>query len=117
MGIAAENRVDVAEALRHANVDGPIWSLNAEQLNVNLIRLSAGAAIPPHVNGELDVLIAVLEGDGEATIDGEVSPLGPGITLLIPRGAARAIRCTRGPLVYLTVHRQRGGLMPTLPAL
>lgn len=115
MGLPGENRVDVAEALRHAQVDGPIWSLNAEQLNVNLIRLTAGAAIPQHVNGELDVLIAVLEGGGELSVDGETSELGPGVALLIPRGARRGIRCTRGPLVYLTAHRQRGGLMPTAP--
>lgn len=114
MGLPPENHVDVAEALRHAQVDGPIWSLNAEQLNVNLVRLGAGATIPAHVNGELDVLIVVLEGAGAATVDGEASPLGPGIVLLVPRGAERAIRCTRGPLVYLTAHRQRGGLMPTV---
>lgn len=113
MGLPAANRVDVAAALRHAQADGPIWSLNAEQLNMNLIRLTAGATIPQHVNDALDVLIVVLEGGGELTVDGEHSALAPGIALLIPRGAVRGIRCTRSPLVYLTAHCQRGGLLPT----
>lgn len=116
MGFSPEHRIDVAEVLRHAHYDGPIWSLNAEQLNVNLMRLSTGEGIVEHVNGELDVLLAVFEGRGELSVDGEVHPLGPGIVVVVPRGARRAIRCLQGPLVYLTTHRQRGGLLPTAPA-
>lgn len=108
-----EYRVDVPEALRQAHYDGPIWSLNAEQLNVNLMRLSAGAGIPEHVNAELDVLLAVFEGRGELSVDGEAHELGPGVVVVVPRGARRGIRCLQGPLVYLTTHRQRGGLLPT----
>lgn len=107
-----EHGVDVAEALRHARYDGAIWSCNSEQLNVNLMRLSAGQGIPEHVNGELDVLLAVFEGEGELLVDGEAQALAPGVAVVVPRGASRAIRATRGPLVYLSAHRQRGGLMP-----
>lgn len=112
MGLSPESIVDVAEALRRARYDGAIWSLNSEQLNVNLMRLETGAGIPEHVNGELDVLLAVFEGAGELTVDGEAHALGPGVALVIPRGARRALRSLRGPLVYLSAHRQRGGLMP-----
>lgn len=113
MSFSPEHRVDVAEALRHAGYDGAIWSLNAEQLNVNLMRLGSGAGIPAHVNNELDVLIVVFEGTGELQIDAATLQLSPGIVLVIPRGARRAIRCVQGPLAYLTAHRQRGGLMPS----
>jgi quercetin dioxygenase-like cupin family protein len=113
MGLSPENSVDVAEALRHARYDGAIWSLNCEQLNVNLMRLSSGQGIPDHVNGDLDVLLVVFEGAGELRVDGEPLALGPGVALVIPRGARRAIRCLSGPLVYLTTHQQRGGLLPT----
>jgi quercetin dioxygenase-like cupin family protein len=112
MTLTPEQIVDVAEALRHARYDGAIWSLNCEQLNVNLMRLSAGEGIPEHVNGELDVLLAVFEGEGELRVDGESHALGPGVALVVPRGARRGITCRRGPLVYLTAHKQRGGLMP-----
>ncbi len=113
MGLPPENMVDVAEALRHARYDGAIWSLNSEQLNVNLMRLVTGAGIPEHVNSELDVLIVMLEGTGELQVDDATLRLAPGIALVVPRGARRAIRCLQGPLAYLTAHRQRGGLMPT----
>ncbi|HMQ32442.1 MAG TPA: cupin domain-containing protein [Chloroflexaceae bacterium] len=113
MELTPESMVDVGEALRHARHDGAIWSLNCEQLNVNLMRLSTGAGIPEHSNGELDVLIAVYEGEGELTVEGAAHALGPGVAVVVPRGARRGLRCLRGPLVYLTAHRQRGGLMPT----
>lgn len=112
MGLSPEHRVDVAEALRHARYDGPIWSLNVEQLNVNLMRLSTGEGITEHINGELDVLLAVFEGEGQLTVDDELHELGPGVVVVVPRGARRGISCLRGPLVYLTSHRQRGGLLP-----
>lgn len=113
MSLPPENRVDVADALRHARYDGAIWSLNCEQLNTNLIRLSTGAGIPAHVNGDLDVLLVVFEGSGELQVDDDVSALEPGVALVVPRGSQRRIHCLRGPLLYLTAHRQRGGLMPT----
>jgi len=113
MSLPPENRVDVADALRHARYDGAIWSLNCEQLNTNLIRLSTGAGIPAHVNGDLDVLLVVFEGSGELHVDDDVSALEPGVAVVVPRGSQRRIRCLRGPLVYLTAHRQRGGLMPS----
>lgn len=112
MPLAPEDVVDVAGVLRYARHDGAIWSRNSEDLNVNLMRLSAGAGIPEHVNGELDVLLVVFEGAGELRVDGTTHQLAPGIAVVIPRGVGRALHCVRGPLVYLTAHRQRGGLMP-----
>lgn len=114
MGLSPEEIIDVADVLRHARYSGAIWSLNCEQLNVNLMRLSAGEGIPEHINADLDVLLAVFEGAGELTVDGAAHALGPGVVLVIPRGARRALRCRQGPLVYLSTHRQRGGLMPNL---
>jgi quercetin dioxygenase-like cupin family protein len=76
------------------------------------MRLRTGATIPEHINAELDVLLAVYEGEGELIIDEVPIALGPGIAIVVPRNARRAIRCLRGPLVFLTAHRQCGGLMP-----
>ncbi|MFO7166660.1 MAG: cupin domain-containing protein [Chloroflexota bacterium] len=116
MPLPPENLIDVAAALRGAQASGPIWSVNSEQLNVNLVRLASGEEIAEHVNAELDVLLVALEGAGELRVDGEVVQLGAGIAALIPAGSARGLRCTRGPLVYITCHRRRPGLMPTFPA-
>jgi quercetin dioxygenase-like cupin family protein len=113
MTLPPENLIDIARALRQAAYDGPIWSVNTEQLNVNLLRLSAGQDIAEHVNAELDVVLVVFEGTGELTVAGAPYTLRAGHSVVIPRGVARALRCTAGPLVYLTCHRRRPGLMPT----
>lgn len=113
MPLPPENRIDIGAALRQANNDGPIWSVNSEQLNLNLLRLPTGDAIAEHTNSELDVVLVIFEGSGELTVDGELYSLHPGLAVVVPRGATRAMRCTVGPLVYLTCHRRRAGLMPS----
>jgi quercetin dioxygenase-like cupin family protein len=110
-----EHLIDVAAALRQVTHHGPIWSVNSEQLNVNLVRLPTGDIVREHVNREVDVLLVVFEGAGELTVSGEVYALRPGRAVVIPVGVARAIQCTAGPLVYLLCHRRRAGLMPTWP--
>jgi len=116
MGLPPENIIDIAASLRQASNDGPIWSVNSEQLNVNLLRLPTGDGIAEHVNNEVDVVLVIFEGSGELTVDGVTYPLSPGRVLLVPRGATRTMRCTAGPLIYLTCHRRRAGLMPSIKA-
>ena len=113
MGLPPENVIDIAASLRQADNDGPIWSVNSEQLNVNLLRLPTGDEVAEHVNNELDVVIVVFEGTGELAVDGAAYPLRAGRVLVVPRGARRGMRCIAGPLVYLTCHRRRPGLMPS----
>ena len=113
MGLPPEHMIYIAAVLRQAGNDGLIWSVNSEQLNVNLLRLPTGDGVAAHVNSEVDVLLVFFEGSGELTVDGVVYPLRTGRTVVVPRGAMRAMRCTAGPLVYLSCHRRRGGLMPS----
>jgi len=112
MGLPPEHVIDVATIMHTATHDGAIWSVNSEQMNVNLMRLKTGATIPPHVNDELDVLLAVYEGEGELVVNESTVTLAAGIAVVVPRGLQRSLRCLRGPLVFLTVHRRRGGLQP-----
>jgi quercetin dioxygenase-like cupin family protein len=47
--------------------------LDAAQCNVRLIRLSPGQALPPHTHDSSDLMLYVVEGDGEiGTPDGDV---------------------------------------------
>ena len=105
--------IDQRALLLGAKHDGPIWSLNSEQLNINLLRFSTGEGIPPHINDEVDVLLIIVEGEGMLTLGDEEHQLHAGAAVLIPRGGRRAIRCTSGTLAYLSCHRRRGGLMPS----
>jgi len=91
MGLPPENTIDIGAALR----------------------LPTGDGVAEHVNNDVDVVIIVFEGNGELTVDGTAYPLRAGNVLVVPRGAERGMRCIAGPLVYLTCHRRRPGLMPS----
>jgi mannose-6-phosphate isomerase-like protein (cupin superfamily) len=115
MGLPAELLINAADALRGVEYDGPAWSASSEQLNVNLLRLGDGVSIPQHVNYEVDVFLVVLQGACKLFVDNEMTVLRSGMAALIPRGHLRALRCTTGPLVYMSCHRRRAPLMPTVP--
>jgi quercetin dioxygenase-like cupin family protein len=104
--------VDSHALLAAAGHDGPIWSSSGEQLNVNLIRLSNGAAIEAHINAELDVTIVVVEGHGLLTLGGTARRVHAGNIVVIPRGMRRAIASAGGEFAYVTCHRRRAALMP-----
>jgi mannose-6-phosphate isomerase-like protein (cupin superfamily) len=115
MGLPAELLIDVGEVLLGVEHDGPACSINSEQLNVNLLRLSQGASIPQHINEEVDVLFVVIQGTCKLIVDNQTTVLRTGMSAVVPCGYLRALRCTIGPLVYLTCHRRRAPLMPTMP--
>jgi quercetin dioxygenase-like cupin family protein len=92
--------------------DGPRWSHTSAQLNINVIRLSAGATIPPHRNAEVDVLLLIMAGSGSATVDKTVHSIRAGDLLVIPRGAERSVHSTSDDFAYVTCHQRRAGLQP-----
>lgn len=98
--------------LAESDAEGAVWSLDSEDLNANLIHLGAGQSIPEHVNGELDVVLVGVAGEGEVTVDGNVAPLTPGVLVYVPKGMPRQIVARSAGVVYLTCHRRRRGLMP-----
>lgn len=89
---------------------GPLWGMASADLNATLLAWPPGHEVAEHVNGELDVLVIVVEGRGSAIIDGEVHELSAGKALLIPRGARRRITSDDVGLRYVSVHRRRGPL-------
>lgn len=102
--------VDLAARLPLSG-DGVHWTLAAsDDLNANLVHLDAHHAVGQHVNDAVDVLVVVLEGEGEVVVDGDHHRVGPTVVAHVPRGTQRAIRAGAGGLTYLTVHRRRGGL-------
>jgi quercetin dioxygenase-like cupin family protein len=89
---------------------GPLWGMASTDLNATLLAWPAGHEVAEHLNGELDVLVIVLDGRGSAIIDGETHDLTAGSALLIPRGTRRCITADEPGLRYLSVHRRRGPL-------
>jgi len=94
-------------------VRGPAWRLTDADLNANLLVFDAGQGIEAHVNHAVDVLIVGVAGAGSVTIDGVATPMSAGRVVLIQKGSERSILAESDRFAYLTVHRARGGLIPT----
>lgn len=111
------NRIEIVDLPAHLRAgddsDGSQWSITSADLNVNLVRFDRGRGVPKHVNGEVDVLIAVIEGEGVLTVEGIERSIRAGQLCLIPKGTARSIRSAGASFAYLTCHRSRGGIWPS----
>jgi quercetin dioxygenase-like cupin family protein len=109
--------VDLASLAADRDHLGARWRLDGQDLQANLVRLGQGDRIAPHRNDEVEVLVVVVFGRGELTVDGQVHQLAPMVVAHLPKGAVRAIEAVDGPLAYLSVHRRRqGGLQVGRPA-
>lgn len=110
-GVGPGPVVDLSALLSAEGADGALWSLpHGGDLDANLVRLSAGAGIGEHRNDEVDVLMSVLAGRGSLVLDGVDHELAAGRVALVPRGGVRSVQAGDDGLVYLSVHRCRGGL-------
>ena len=106
--------VDAPSLAGGADARGVRWGGASEDLNVTLLSWPAGDGVAPHVNNEVDVALIAVSGAGEIVVDGEPFTVAAGQALLIPKGRERAIRAVSERFSYLSVHRRRPGLMPTV---
>lgn len=107
--------VDLRAIAREAARRGPAWTSAGDDLNVNLLVFNAGEGVADHANTELDVLIVGVSGEGVLRVNGETHALTAGMAVVVPKGAVRSTRASSDRFAYLTCHRRRGGLFPTLP--
>ena len=86
-----------------------VWSLlrgAAEPFTAVLsCELEPGGSVGRHVQEAFPEIVVGLEGEGEATVDGEPRPLGGGDVVYLPLGSVLAIenRSSERPLAYLIV--------------
>jgi quercetin dioxygenase-like cupin family protein len=104
--------VDLPALARQAAPPGPVWTRESADLDVNLLVFASAQGVAEHVNDDVDVLLVGVAGEGLVEIDGAPSHLGPGLAVLIPKGARRSTRSLSDRFAYLTCHRRRGGLRP-----
>lgn len=107
-------RVELLEKCGAASHSGPQWAHESEDLDATLLSWENGKRIETHVNNEVDVVLLGVEGEGRVVVDGETHEVRPGVALLIPKGCERAIESASERFSYLSVHRRRRGLMPTI---
>ena len=106
--------VDLAALARAGEPSGPVWSRQSEDLSLNLVVFAAGDGVAEHVNAEVDVLLVGVAGEGVVEVDGRAMLLRTGHAILVPKGARRATLAAGDRFAYLTCHRRRGGLLPSL---
>jgi uncharacterized protein (DUF2249 family) len=112
--------VNTADLIDNAKSDGPasdaagaIWKLQARHrdLDSNIIALPPAGAIDAHTGPDLDVLIHVLDGNGELATERGVLSLSPGALVWLPRRSRRQFTAGPSGLWYLTVHQRRRSLV------
>ena len=90
-----------------------LWSAESS-LQTNLVRLAPGARIDAHAETRLDVVLTLLLGALEIALDdGPRTATAPAVVVL-PAGTRRALAAGPDGATYLTAHRTRDGLMPTV---
>ncbi|MFN8592189.1 MAG: hypothetical protein U0031_12085 [Thermomicrobiales bacterium] len=110
----ASDVIDLVSRVNDATNAGAAWSMTSDDLNVNLLVFSAGEGVAEHVNAEVDVLVVGIQGDGIISVEGIPRVLRAQQALLIPRGARRKTQGITERFAYLTCHRRRSGLRPTV---
>jgi quercetin dioxygenase-like cupin family protein len=91
---------------------GALWRLaeSPRQLDANLIRLAPLAQVESHTEGDLDVLLLVVEGSGALRTDHDVVALAEQSLIWLPRGSRRSLIAGPNGLAYVTVHQKRPGM-------
>ncbi len=104
--------IDLSVFARSTDKYGPVWGLQTEDLNLNLMVLGPDGTVAAHINSEVDVLLVGIEGQGVVEVQGRTHSLASGQALVIPKGESRSIRSDSERFAYLTCHRRRAGLWP-----
>jgi mannose-6-phosphate isomerase-like protein (cupin superfamily) len=109
--VRAETVIDFA-GLSRRQEGRPVWSDVTEDLNLNLVVLRAGDTVETHTNREVDVLLVVVEGEGEVTVGPSKVRVRAGQGLVVPKGVSRSIVGVTDHFGYITCHKRRAGLWP-----
>ena len=109
--VLCDSRQIVTEATT-AEASGAVWRLpmRRRDLDSNIIHLQSAAKIEGHSGPALDVLLHILDGDGQLVTELTTLALRPGMLVWLPRRSRREITAGADGLTYLTVHQRRPGL-------
>lgn len=105
-------KIDLKVSSAHSGVQ---WSYESDDLDLTLLHWRGHkGGVAAHVNAEVDVVLIVIEGAGIVTVNGNAYRLESGHAVLVPKGSTREIAPVGEEFRYLSVHRRRRGLMPTM---
>jgi mannose-6-phosphate isomerase-like protein (cupin superfamily) len=97
--------LDDITARARANDDFRRVVATGEHGQVVLMTIPTGGEIGEEVHDHVDQVLAFVEGRGEAILDGETGPVGPGSLVFVPAGTRHNFRNTGdSPLRLWTVY-------------
>jgi uncharacterized protein (DUF2249 family) len=106
-------------APQDADIDasGALWRLEARDrdLDANLVAIPPDGSIDLHTGPDLDVLIHVVAGSGQLTVERGYRLLEPGALVWLPKRSKRQFVAGPEGLRYLTVHRRRTDALAISP--
>jgi quercetin dioxygenase-like cupin family protein len=112
--------VDVSALPAQQPGSGPVvlWS-DSSQLQTNIVALAAGVEIAAHVETAVDVTLTVLVGSltlrhGLEDTEADVVVVQAPAVVVLPTGTRRSLSAGPEGVTYLTAHRRRTGLLPTV---
>lgn len=93
------------------------WSAS-NQLQTNVVVLGPGEVVEPHVERELDVTLVFLAGSAVLAHGSTAQLTGTTVTapavVVLPAGTHRSTTAGADGVSYLTAHRRRPSLLPTV---
>lgn len=95
--------------------DGTLWAVASVDLNATVVAWPPGGAVAEHRNGERDVLLVVIAGDGTLEVDRRRIELRAQRGVMVPRGTVRRVSAGPRGLRYLSIHLRRSGLTQIRP--
>lgn len=93
---------------------GAIWGIETDDLDATVVRWNEGKGVNLHTNNEVDVVMIVISGEGNAIVGNEQLHLHEGVMVIIPKTVERSIIATKGALTYINVHKRKKKLMPNM---
>jgi uncharacterized protein (DUF2249 family)/quercetin dioxygenase-like cupin family protein len=109
---------NTAELAAEPDHTGAVWKLEVGErdLDSNVIALAPNDGIDAHAGADVDVLIHVLDGNGQLTTEQGEIDLAPGALLWLPKRSRRQFSAGPDGLRYLTVHKKRE-ILPLTPTV
>ena len=110
-----EPSTNPTDLLAVAGEGGVVWSVSPPGFHTNLVALAPERTIEVHRNDAVDVLVVVLAGSANVTVDDRPNEVAATSALLVPRGTTRGVAAGPDGVRYLTIHAERPPLGITTP--
>lgn len=98
--------IDLPEIAIAMRAGGIAWTQQSQDLSVELVVVESGQPPADRCEADADVLLVGVAGEGAIEVEGRLTFMWPGTTLLIAKRDRRSIQPTEGRFAYLMCSRR-----------